>query len=345
MKARLSTRFLEPADHADWNAFVADSPDGSPYANTEYLDVFCEAVGGSYRVLVAEQGDALLGGIALHERSTRWGQVVEPRLMLQYNGFVLRKPRSGYPSVVTSQDVKILTALGEVIRDQGYARCLLKSRTLTDGRVFDAFGWKNWPTYTYLVPLDDLDVQWSRVDKNLRRLVKRAERERLSVTDDDDFHRFFELHLETHRRKGAPLYLPEAAFRIYFERLHAKGLARLFHARLPGGESIAAQLVLLGTHPVTHTVSAAADGDRQKLGANPFLRWRVFEILAAEGYVANDLTDASLNPVTHFKSQLGGRLTLSLAVEVPGTLTARAGRGVERMAAQILGPLRRKLRS
>lgn len=345
MTAEITARFLEPDAYAAWNDFVAESPDGSPYANTTYLDSFCEAAGGTYRVLVAEQGGSLLGGVALQERAGRWGTVVEPRLMLQYNGFVLRAPQSKYPSTVTAQDVKILRTLSEVIRDQNYARCLLKSRTLTDGRVFDELGWRNWSTYTYLVPLRDLEAQWDVVDKNLRRLVGRGEREGLVVTDDDDFDRFFELHWDTHRRKGAPLYLPEAAFRRYFQELRGQGLCRLFHARTSNGNSIAAQLVLVGDHEVTHTVSAAADPEKQKLGANPFLRWRVFETLAKEGFAANDLTDATLNPVTHFKSQLGGQLTPSLAVEVPGTATGRIGRTLERAAVRALAPIRGRLPS
>ena len=39
-----------------------------------------------------------------------------------------------------------------------------------------------------------------------------------------------------------------------------------------------------------------------------------FESLAQAGYAANDLTDASLNPVTRFKSQLGGELRATLSV-------------------------------
>jgi len=45
--------------------------------------------------------------------------------------------------------------------------------------------------------------------------------------------------------------------------------------------------------------------------------------LAALGYDGIDLTDAALNPVTHFKSQLGGELVLNLVVETRGTLRWR----------------------
>lgn len=346
MSLEVSIRILDPGEHAAWNRFVAASPDGSPYANTDYLETLCAVAGGSYQVLVAEMGDELAGGVALYERPSRWGSILEPRLLLQYNGFVLRPPRSQYPSEVTAQRVKLLQALGAAIARRGYASCVVKSRsTIDDGRVFGQFGWQTWPTYTYVVPLDDLPRQWTLVEQNLRRLVKRAEKENLVFTDDDDFASFYRLHLDTHQRKGAPLYLPEASFRDYFERLRAAGLCHLFHARLPDGRAIASQLVLVGSHPVSHTVSASADAAFQNLGANPFLRWRAFGALAAAGSTANDLTDASLNAVTHFKSQLGGRLELCLAAVAPKTRTASLGNGAEGLARRLLGGLRTRARS
>jgi hypothetical protein len=339
---KLSTRILGEGDHEAWNRFVAQAPAGSPYANTQYLDVLCGAAGGRFSVLVAEQGGEIVGGIALYERPTRWGLRLEPRLLLQYNGFVLEAPRSRYPSENTARDVKILAALAEEIVRRDHAVRVIKSREpLSDGRVFGRFGWQVWPTYTYVVPLADLDRQWDLVERNLRRLIKRAEREGLSVSEDEDFDAFFHLHRETHRRKGAPLYLPEAAFREYFASLRRLGLCRLFHARTPDGRSVASQLVLVGAHPVSHTVSAAADAEMQQLGANPFLRWRSFELLAAAGSVANDLTDASLNPVTHFKSQLGGQLSTCLAAVAPRTRKVRAGLAAEKLARRVLSPLRK----
>ena len=65
-----------------------------------------------------------------------------------------------------------------------------------------------------------------------------------------------------------------------------------------------------------------------------FLRWKVFEHLAAEGSVANDLTDATLGPVAHFKAQLGARLEQALVVERSTAPTGRcsvpAGCGARR---------------
>ena len=90
-------------------------------------------------------------------------------------------------------------------------------------------------------------------------------------------------------------------------------MARLGHAVFDG-KVIASQLMLTGTHPVAHTVCAGADEDYLRLGASGFLRWHGALALARDGYRANDLTDAGLNPVTRFKSQLGGELTATWSV-------------------------------
>jgi hypothetical protein len=136
----------------------------------------------------------------------------------------------------------------------------------------------------------------------------------MTCTEDDDFDSFYRLHAQTHLRKGSDIYLPEASFRKYFERLRVMGLCRLFQARSADGRVASTQMVLLGGHPVCHTVSAAADPEFLRTGATALLRWKVFERLSQMGYQGNDLTDASLNSVTHFKSQLGGDLEMSLAL-------------------------------
>jgi hypothetical protein len=152
------------------------------------------------------------------------------------------------------------------------------------------------------------------VDPNLKRLISRCERDGVTYREDDDLGALFRLHLQTHQRKGAPLYLPESAFRLFYDDLKKAGLARLGHAVL-NDQVIASQLMLTGPHPVGHIVCAGADEQYLKLGANGFLRWQSLLARARDGFVAMDLTDAALSPVTRFKSQLGGQLTPTWSLE------------------------------
>ena len=316
MSTSLTTRVLKESEYTAWNALLKESPQGSVYSMPEYLEALCEAAGGSYRILAACRHDELAGGVALYERPSDRGLRVTPRLMLYYNGLVLRDTPTKYPSQRTSRLLETTTALAQALDASGYDSITLRNRpSFTDARAFMQAGWTARPGYSYVVPIADLGAAWGRAEQNLRRLVNRCANDGVQLTEDDDFDSFFRMHEATTVRKGIPLYLPRPAFQRFIARLRGAGLARLYHARRPGGQSIAAQLVLLGQFPVSHSVSAATDPAHMSSGATPFLRWKVFEALAALGYAANDLTDAALNPVAHFKSQLGGELALCLILE------------------------------
>jgi hypothetical protein len=343
----ITTRFLGEADYDGWRSLVAQSAEGSPYYLPEYLDALCRATGGYFRILAAERNGELLGGVTLYTETSRWGRYISPRLLLYYNGFALKPHNGKYPSEGTSRRIKILTALEEALSREKYGRLRLKSRgAFSDARVFLSKGWSVRPTYTYVVQIKDLTAAWNLIEQNLRRLIQRSEREGLQVTQDEDFDAFLRLHVETHERKGAPLYLPGKAFREYFEALSKKGLLRLYHARTKDGKSISSQLVLTSEHPTSHTISASADAKYLNTGATPFLRWKVFENLSQLGYQANDLTDAELNSVTHFKSQLGGDLETCLVASRPESTSFRFGDGLTRFANRArggVGAVRRKL--
>lgn len=318
MSGKYEAAVLPEEAYDEWDRLVAESPEGSPYSTAAYLDVLCRCAGGRFRVLGVRHGQELVGGVALYERDDLAGTYVQPRLLLYYNGLVLRDYDTRYPSRRTSRHLGIMDELARALDERGYAAVELRCRSpRRDLRPFLRRGWSTEPSYSYVVPLEEVDALWDRVEQNLRRLVERAEDEGLSFTEDDDFDAYFRMHREVHERKGAPLYLPREAYARYVADLREAGIARLFHARLADGRSVAAQLVLAGDHPVTHTVSAAAEGDHQDTGANPFLRWKVFRALAGDGYRGNDLTDASLNSVTRFKSQLGGDLELNMVLRAP----------------------------
>jgi len=308
-------RELGEGDFDAWRAVLARSPQGGVYGLPEYLAALCEATGARYRIIGVFLNDQLVGGAPLYERRERAGTVVANRTLLYYNGIVLDLPPRKFHSDRTAQMQSVLAALERSLAGRGYAHVSLHNHaSLTDLRPFLARGWYSSLSYTYVVSLADMAQQWERVDQNLKRLIRRCERDGVTYREDTDFDALFRLHWQTHQRKGAPLYLPEAAFRRFFERVHACGLARLGHAVFHD-KVVASQLMLVGPHPVSHTVCAGADEDYLRLGASACLRWHAFLSLHRDGYAANDLTDASLNPVTRFKSQFGGDLipTFSIA--------------------------------
>lgn len=327
MSTGIQTKYLIEPEFELWAKFVADSPDGSIYSTPEYLDALCEATGGHFKILAALQGDDIVGGVCLYEESSLFGKYISPRLLLYYNGIVLRDYETKFPSQKTSRHLKIISDIEEKLQQEKYASIMLKCRSsFTDARIFQMAGWNVKVTYTYVVYCDDLDNAWDRIEQNIRRLIKRCIEQGIVITEDNDFDSLYRMHIQTHDRKGSPIYLPYEKFKRYFEKLKSHNLCRLYHARLPNGKSISSQLVLIGSHPVTHSVCASADEDYLSSGASAFLRWKVLEDLSKHGYRANDLTDAALNPVTRFKSQLGADLQLCLVLTKPEKYMFRLNR-------------------
>jgi hypothetical protein len=311
----VDVRILAESEYPAWREFVDRQPAGSVYSYAEYLDVLCRVAGGSFRILGAFRGDELHGGIGLYERPASGGTLLSGRLLLYYNGIVLKDFIGKYPSKNASRQLAVLGALAAALEKERYAHVQMRNRhAITDLRPFLQAGWSVRPSYSYLLNLEDPDEGYGRVDQNQRRLIRRCEEEGGTLTADDDFDAFFRVHTGTSDRKNAPLYLPEGRFKTYYQALSALGLGRLYQVRMKDGQPAASQLVLLGGHPVTHTAAAGAEPDFLNLGTTPFLRWKVGEALAEEGFKGNDLTDATLNEVTRFKSALGGDLVLNLVL-------------------------------
>ncbi len=333
MSARFSSHFLDEEDYPRWERFVQDAPGGSVYALPAYLRALGEATGADWRILAVTRGNEIVAGVALYERECWAGRYVAPRLLLYYNGPVFARSTSRYPSERTSFYLHAVSALKSALSAQGFAHLRLHPREdLHDVRPFVASGWQVRPSFSYVIALDDLEAARERVEGNFRRLIRRCEDDGMVLSQDDDFDSFFALHEEIHRRKGVPLYLPRVQYRRFWEELRGNSLARLYHARRADGRAVASQLVLAGPHPITHTVCAGASEDHLHRGASVFLRWKACEALAKDGYAGNDLTDAELNPVTRFKSQLGGELKLSFVLTAPERPAWRVRAAWERAA-------------
>jgi Acetyltransferase (GNAT) domain len=324
MRTGYRCEILPESRYDEWLKFVAASPEGSIYAAPDYLAALSRADGGRFVLLGVRFGEELVGGVALYEKDSRFGSYVSPRPLLYYNGILLRRYDTRYPSERTARHIKTLEELESALVKRNYAFLTLASpSSMTDVRTFTAAGWHAQPRYSYVVDIGDLDSLWARTEQNLRRLVKRCEREGITFHQQGDFDAFFRLHTSIMDRREHGHYLSEAAFRGFFQELHAASLCQLYEARNSAGKAIAGQLVLLGPSPVCHIAAAAADQQFQSSGVSAFLRWKSFEALSALGHTAVDLTDAALNPVTHFKSQLGGELKMTLALHAPQRLAHR----------------------
>jgi hypothetical protein len=62
MSQIISVRTIHETQYDQWSGFVATCASGSIYALPDYLEILCEATGGSYSILGVYREDELIGG-------------------------------------------------------------------------------------------------------------------------------------------------------------------------------------------------------------------------------------------------------------------------------------------
>lgn len=349
-KLNVLIRPIKTSECDTWKKVVASSQDGSPYQLPEYLQSLAKATGSETRLIGIFEGDdpVLVGGIGLFCTRSALTRYASSRLLLYYNGPFIAKHAGMSDSRAERRRLRLLDALGRFLKTQDLDFVRFKVRFAdADYRPLLSLGWKASPVYSYLMRTDNLDEQWNDIDPNLKRLIRRGEKDGLLFSDAGNFDDFYAMHVETHDRKQSPIYMEKAKFEEFIATLVGSGIARLFEVRTPDGVAIASQLVLFSEHPVAHTLAASSRAEYQRTGCNPFLRWKVCEWLNAKGYQGLDLTDAHVLSVARFKSEMGAKLTLAMEYQSPTVGAARIRcAAVENMnlVRSIGGSLYRKVR-
>jgi hypothetical protein len=155
MSARLAIRDLPASEFDAWDRLNAASPQGSPYSTPAYLDALCTAAGGNFRILAADRGGQLAGGIGVYERDTPAGRYVSPRLLLYYLSPVLAAQETKYPSQRTAREIEVLGALADALAARGYGSAPSRPGTRWGRASIPHARLVGPPSYSYVMDLTD----------------------------------------------------------------------------------------------------------------------------------------------------------------------------------------------
>lgn len=345
MAADIHIRHLDPSEYEVWDRFVDESPQGSVYNQSYFLESLCKISGDQFRILAAYKQNELQGGVAFRYQKSRFGDMIRLQMPLYYNGFILKRFDSKYPSINSSREAEVIRSLLDELEGGAYASAELASRfTFDDPRLLLQRGWQVWPRYTYVVSIQDPNRQWEKVEQNLRRLISRCEKEGMTLELSDDAEAFYTMNESTYRRKGVRPYLSRDQFLSLYRALSGRSACQIYFAKTAAGKRTAGEIVLMSKHPVTHTWMAGSDPEFLRSGASAFLRWKAFEDLQQRGYEYNDLTDAMNETVAKFKSQFGGDLKSSFVLYKTFSSKLRIRNRIDSVLTQSVNFARRLLR-
>lgn len=278
-------RVAEPQDFALWNRFVNENPKGNIFQTT-YFSKALEYVSSKPFLIVAEEGDEIVGGLLSNivlgnskiaplrlfaEVRSNYGPIVDPRyagLEREIVGFALKK----------------LAEVGYRIHYYvGYGDC---------ADIFRRMGYKkSWSVSVASVV--DLKKTEEELFKSFatdhRRGIRRAERAGLRVVVREDglapkvYH---EILVDQARRLGIRPE-PFSLIRGIWDVLRPKDMARFYFAYY--GDKPVASLIVLRYRKTAHGFLGCALGGYLKLYPWNLLHWRAMQDALREGMEEYDL--------------------------------------------------------
>jgi hypothetical protein len=306
-----------------WRALVNDGIGATPFHQPDLVVAVGAATRRQSRGVGAWFGGELVGGVVT---LMPVGGAPSPLSAAAYNGPVLAVPSAWAPQP-TRQSARdrwsstVIDGLLEAVVDIHPHAMLRMVPMAGDVRASIAAGWRYEPTFTFVLDIADTDRVWAGMDRNRRRLVRRAEELGYQITEeqvatDAAVAEVTRLHRNQQAGYGLSGEFDEPGWSVLLTRLLASGAGRLFMARTPAGEAVAFQLLTTMGSSAANLMTGT-DAAHLPTGVNGLLRWEVCTVLSSEGLVQLDLNGAKPGESGRFKASFGGHLVERWDAMVP----------------------------
>jgi hypothetical protein len=309
--------------HEGYDDLVEDSPQGSVFATSWWLDAVAE---GRWRANAVEDDGEVAAAWPTVVRATRWGEVHEGAPLTPFLGPLFRPEASDLKR--RSNEVKrleeLVAALGSAAHVE--ARC---------NPAFDYWtplawhGFTQTTHYTWRLPrLDDLEAVFAEARENVRREVRKARKRGVSVGRVS----LRELTSLNERTGGA------AATTRALERVEtaaeARGASTILGARDGEGRLHAAGYFIYDDS-FAYYLLGASDPDLRTSGAPSLLLWTAIE-QAGERGLGFDFEGSMVRGVERFFRGFGGVPTPYSIVRSTPSRALRVARPVKRGVREVL---------
>lgn len=295
----MNLNFLSIQDYDNWNDFVDNSPQGSIFSYSWYLD----ALQCSYKILVALEKDEILAGIVLpkNEINTYSNPMLDKYLGVLYKNYDKLSHR------VIEKQYKISEQISNHIRKY---------------KSFDYYfhpEFKNWISfywngfaqqtrYTYRINLDQTEEDiYSKFHLNIKRNIKHALKNDIMIKENINTSHLFNIINKTFLRQGSKAPFNKSRFETFITELANKNKFVSFGA-YDRNNNLLSVAGLVYDNKASYLLLNGIDIDKQVRGANALM---IFETIKYfQGKVQwYDFEGSMLKGVEQFYRRFGGELT------------------------------------
>lgn len=295
-------RPLSPEEYSQWDVLVEESPQGSIFSKSNYLQILARASDSRLRIIGCLLDGDLIGGCPLLERRRRFLGVhaVSSGSCTPFSGFIYQTVNS---KKILKNEVEYnacVKALIDYLRDERYASVsIANSPELLDIRPFLRHGWNEKILYTYYISLGNLSL--NDMSSSIKKSTKLAKARGLFYEQDDDIHSHYQVLTKVFQHNNG---IPP------FDEIYYDELLRFFQSTKTGdqrvvkdqsGEILASYLWVWDTKRAYAWSGGAVLSPEYRDGTpNKFIFYCFLEELKEMGFKEVNIMHANTPRLTHF---------------------------------------------
>jgi len=296
-------RRLTPSEYKLWDEFVRQSPQGSVFALSDWL----EASGKKVAIFGCFRGSELVAGLPLTYHVLALGiRIALHPPLTPYLGILFKNNTGKYVTKISTEK-EISRAIASALRKEFAVVHFNFHPSVVDLQPFIWEGFSSSVRYTYIINLNDIDRVWSEMDPTRRNDIRRAEKDGIYVEDGVEFEEMFSLVEKTFQRQKMKIQFRTAAFR-YNSFLEKKDWCRSFIAKNKDGIPIAGVYIVWDWNR-SYYLLGGYDPQYSHHGAVALAMWKAIKFTKEElGLREFDFEGSMIPQIELFFRKFGGRL-------------------------------------
>ncbi len=300
----LEARILAPPDYDAWNQFVEDSPQGTIFATSYWL----EATGWPFAIYGTYRQGNLVGGLPVGIRQLSLGlRSGEHPPLTPYLGVIHQAREAKYVQQISSEKETHDRLAIAVKQDFDWIRFNFHPAIL-DLQPFIWAGFSSSVRYTYWLDIKDLSRVWDDMEKRRRNDIHRAERDSVLIEKTENFEDFFALVEKTFARQEMQAGFRTAATKIH-QMLKNRKQSQIFAAYDAHRRPIAG-VYIIWDWKRAYYLMGGYDPELGHTGASALALWKAIQFVSEELQLPEFDFEGSMVPaVEQFFRKFGGKLT------------------------------------
>ena len=306
-KTDLQLQILTSGQWERWDHFVRESPQGTVFQTTPYLNAFSDAFKRRTEILTVLENEEIIAGVVLFPKKRGGIEYTTSPYLVAFNGILIKDVSSfkSYFKKVKYQQKVIALLQRELERRFQYCEIYLAS-SLIDIR---SLIWQNWriqPDYTIFIPLqgktDPLDI----IPHNQRRHIKKFEKSSFTFEEFSDFTTCYNLMSQSYQHHGMKPPIGLKDFEEFVSILSTNNYLKTYVISI--AKNPVAFMMLVEDRPRVYALFSGKDFVQERTEAELYLHWRLIRLYREQLYDTFDLLGAMSPSISRVKLELGGKL-------------------------------------